>query len=64
MNRLEIQRNIFDIFENARVLFNDYYNGFYHNYTDEDKKIILSLLNMIGNDIDNIKELFENDSNL
>lgn len=56
-NTIEVKRNIFDLFNNARVLFNDYYNGFDHNYTDEDKKIILALLNIISDDIDNIKEL-------
>ena len=56
-NTFEIKRNIFAIFENSRLLFNDYYNGFNHNYTNEDKKVILSLLNLISNDIDNVKEL-------
>jgi len=55
-NTFEVKRRIFDIFENARVLFNDYYNGFNHNYTDEDKKIIRALMNLIEDDIDNIRE--------
>lgn len=60
----EVKRNIFAIFEYARTLFNDYYNGFNHNYTNEDKKVILSLLNLISNDIDNVKELLDYDTNL
>lgn len=56
-NSLEIKRNIFDLFENARTLFNEYYNGFNHNYTDEDKKIISALISLIENDLDNIKDM-------
>lgn len=56
-NTYEIERNIFDILSNSRILFNDYYNGFNHNYTDEDKEIIAALISVIENDIDNIKEL-------
>ena len=57
-NTFEIKRRIFDIFDNARILFNDYYNGFNHNYTEEDKKLIAALISVIEDDIDNIKELF------
>ena len=63
-NTFEIKRRIFNLFENVRALFNDYYNGFYHNYTNEDKKVISGLLNMIENDLDIIKELLGYDSNL
>lgn len=52
-----IKRLLFDIFENARALFNDYYNGFNHNYTDEDIKIIKTLLNMIQEDLDELKNM-------
>lgn len=55
-NTFEIKRNIFDILDNARILFNEYYNGFNHNYTNEDKKIIAALISIIESDIDNIKE--------
>ena len=55
-NTFEAKRRIFDLFDNARVLFNDYYNGFNHNYTKEDKKVILGLITMIDDDLDNIKE--------
>jgi len=57
MESYEVKRLLFDIFENARTLFNDYYNGFTHNYTEEDKEIISSLISVIENDIDNIKDI-------
>ena len=57
MESYEVKRLLFDIFENARILFNDYYNGFTHNYTEEDKKIIKSLISVIEDDIDNIKDI-------
>lgn len=56
-NTFEIKRRIFNILNNARTLFNDYYNGFNHNYTDEDKKIIAALISIIEDDVDNIKDL-------
>lgn len=56
-NTIDIKRNIFDILDNARTLFNEYYNGFDHNYTDEDKKIISALISVIEHDIDNIKDM-------
>lgn len=56
-NTFEVKRLIFDLFDNARTLFNEYYNGFNHNYTEEDKKIIAALVSLIENDLDNIKEL-------
>lgn len=59
MNRetIEIKRNIFDILYNVRALFNEYYNGFDHNYTDEDKKCIAAYISLIEYDVNNIKEL-------
>ena len=56
-NTFEIKRRIFDILNNARTLFNDYYNGFNHKYTDEDKKIISALISVLEYDIDNIKDM-------
>jgi ribosomal protein S17E len=56
-NTIDIKRNIFDILDNARTLFNEYYNGFDHDYTDEDKKIISALISLIEYDIDNIKDM-------
>ena len=37
-----LKNEIFDIFENARELFNDYYNG-KEEYTQEDYKKILEI---------------------
>ena len=53
---MNIKREIFDLFDNARVLFNDYYNGFEGSYTIEDIETIKSLLSKIDGNINNIKE--------
>lgn len=50
-----LKNEIFDIFENARELFNDYYNG-KEEYTQEDYKRIKELM---GNLKENIKEIEE-----
>lgn len=54
-NDLEIKRQIFDIFENARVLFNGYYNGFDHSYDDEDAQRIKAMLDNMEYDIKELK---------
>ena len=33
---MELKRNIFNIFETTRILFNNYYNGHDDNFTDEE----------------------------
>ena len=50
MNELELKRNIFNLFDKTRVLFNDYYNDFWgsnEHYQDKDieeiKKIVYEL---------------------
>lgn len=53
---MNIKREIFDLYDNARVLFNDYYNGFEGSYTIEDIETIKSLLSKIEGNINNIKE--------
>lgn len=53
---MNVKREIFDLFDNARVLFNDYYNGFEGSYTIEDIETIKSLLSKIEGNIKNIKE--------
>lgn len=59
MNNLELKRLIFDLFENARILFNDYYNG-KENYNDRDISEIYSLILKIHNeDIIKIERLLE-----
>ena len=55
-NNLEIKRNIFDLYDNARVLFNDFYNGYEGTYSDEDLELLKDLINRIEYDVKNIKE--------
>lgn len=64
MNKLEIKRNIWDLHFNAGCLFNDYYYGDHPKYTREDIAAILARLDIISEDINNIKELLKDDSNL
>lgn len=49
-----LKNEIFDIFENARELFNDYYNG-KEEYTQEDYKRILEIIENMKNNIKEIK---------
>lgn len=56
-NTTDIKRNIFDLFSFARILFNEYYNGFDQDYRNDDRNVIQSLINQIEKDIENIKEL-------
>lgn len=55
MNKYYLKNELFDVFENARILFNDYYNG-KENYSDEDIEKIKELLRAIKEDIKNIEE--------
>ena len=55
MNKYYLKNEIFDVFENARILFNDYYNG-KDDYSDEDLEKIKELLKAIKQDIKNIDE--------
>lgn len=55
-NDLEIKREIFDLYENARSLFNDFYNGHEGTYTEHDISSIETIISFIENNIDNIKE--------
>ena len=54
MNKLWFKNLIFDIFENARILFNDYYNG-KESYSDEDIEKIKELLENIKEDVKQIE---------
>ena len=54
MNKYELKRLIFDMYNNVRVLFNDYYYG-YEDYTDEDIEKIKVLLRATKEDIENIE---------
>ena len=46
---MELKRNIFNIFETTRQLFNEYYNGHDNNFTDEE-------INEISNKITELEE--------
>ena len=58
MNKLWFRNLIFDIFANARILFNDYYNG-KEDYTDEDIERIMELLEKVKEDIKQIESEME-----
>ena len=55
MNKYYLKNELFDVFENARILFNDYYNG-KEDYSDEDLEKIKELLKAIKENIKNIDE--------
>lgn len=46
MNELQLKSEIFDLFESARELFNDYCNG-KENYTDKDINRIREIIQRI-----------------
>lgn len=56
MNELNIKRNIFNLYDNVRQLWNDYYNGHESKYTPEEIKEMLDLLSIVTSDIEEIKE--------
>ncbi len=59
MNMIELKRNVFLLYDNARILFNDYYNKCWNSkedYTEEDIKRILELFERIETNIKDFKE--------
>lgn len=54
MNELELKRQIFDLFEKARILFNDYYNG-KNEYTERDISEMYDLILRLDNE--NVREI-------
>ncbi len=54
INELYLKNEIFDLFENARVLFNEYYNG-KDNYNKDDLKAIFDLMLKIENNVYEVK---------
>lgn len=54
INELYLKNEIFDLFENARVLFNEYYNG-KDNYSKDDLKAIFDLMLKIENNVCEVK---------
>ena len=56
--KLNLRREIFDLYENARILFNNYYNG-KEDYSEEDIKKIYDLILKVQENINNIKSEIE-----
>ena len=54
-----IKREIFSLYDSARELFNNYYNGFEGAYTSEDIKAIGDVVMDIEHNLGNIKEEIE-----
>lgn len=52
----QARMELFDLFECARVLYNNYCNGFDNNYNSKDIEKIKYYLENIEEDIKNIKE--------
>lgn len=50
----ELKRQIFDLFDRARILFNDFYNG-KEEYTDRDISEMYDLILRIDNE--NVREI-------
>lgn len=58
MNNLNLKNEIFDIFESARILFNDYYNS-KNEYQDKDIRAIYDLVMNLQMNIDEIKDIIK-----
>lgn len=54
-----LKRELFDLFENARILFNDYYR-IDRNFNEEDLKAIEKLMELVEHDSKDIKEMIKN----
>ena len=55
-NIMLMRQYLFDLFENARILFNDYVNGIYSDFTKDDLKAINELLELVDSDTKELKE--------
>ena len=58
MNNLNLKNEIFDMFESARILFNDYYNG-KNEYKDKDIRAIYDLITSLQMNIDEVKDMIK-----
>lgn len=58
MDKLELRREIFDLFENARILFNDYYNG-KEEYSEKDIIKIYDLILKVQDNVSNIESVID-----
>lgn len=55
-NSMLMRQYLFDLFENTRILFNDYVNGINRDFTKEDLKAIDKLLELVDSDTKELKE--------
>lgn len=62
-NTMMLKRELFDLFENARILFNDYVNGIDRDFTKEDIKAIEKLMELVEHDSEEIKEMIKYELN-
>ena len=53
-----LKNEIFDIFESARILFNDYYNG-KNEYQEKDIRAIYDLITSLQINIDEVKDIIK-----
>lgn len=58
MNNLSLKNEIFDIFESARILFNDYYND-KNEYKEKDIRAIYDLIMSLQINIDEVKDMIK-----
>ena len=61
-NSMQLKRELFDLFENARILFNDYYR-IDRDFNEEDLKAIEKLMELVDYDSKEIKEMIKNELN-
>lgn len=55
-----LKRELFDLFENARMLYNDFYRIYDRDFNDDDLKRIEKLMELVEHDTKEIKEMIEN----
>ena len=53
---MELKKNIFNIFEITRILFNNYYNGHDNNFTDEESNEILDKITELDEQLKELKQ--------
>ena len=53
---MELKKNIFNIFEITRILFNNYYNGHDDNFTDEELNEILDKITELDEQLKELKQ--------
>ena len=53
---MELKRNIFNIFETTRTLFNNYYNGHDNNFTNEELNEILDKTTELEEQLKELKQ--------